>query len=297
MHRLLRPMIPSALATLALAASAGGASGGAGGRIVFVTNHLCGGRQLDCGRAEIATVRADGTGAVVLTRNAVSEATPAWSPNGAQIAYFRPTRRGSSGQVWLMNANGTGQRQLTHLKKVQFYGDLDWAPDGLSIVIKAFSSGVGGATELYLVNARTGTTTKLTDTVLGEGAPSWSPNGRWIAFGSEGRLQSDRIWRLTVATKKMVRLTSGTPAAQWPSWSPDSSRIAFTLGGKVAVMNADGSHRRVLPQFGAHPRWSPDGGWLVYVANGDLFKVRTNGSGRTQLTHHGKQTANDQPDW
>jgi len=92
-------------------------------------------------------------------------------------------------------------------------------------------------------------------------------------------------------------MTSGTPAAQWPSWSPDSSRIAFTLGGKVAVMNADGSHRRVLPQFGAHPRWSPDGGWLVYVANGDLFKVRTNGSGRTQLTHHGKQTANDQPDW
>ena len=62
-------------------------------------------------------------------------------------------------------------------------------------------------------------------------------------------------------------------------------------------MNADGSHRRVLPQFGAHARWSPDGRWLVYVANGDLFKMRPDGSGRTQVTHHGKLTANDQPDW
>lgn len=298
MPKLTRLASLAILAVLALAPTAGSVPSGAAGRIVFVTNHFCGGRQVDCGRGEIATVRADGSGAAVLTRNVVSEATPAWSPNGAQIAYFRPARRGSSGQVWLMNANGTGQRQLTHLKKIQFYGDLDWSPDGLSIVIKAFASSAGGATELWLVNARNGSTSKLTNTALGEGAPSWSPNGRWIAFGSEGRRQSDRIWRMTVATRKLVRLTSQTaPAAQWPSWSPDSSRIAFTLGGKVAVMNADGSHRRVLRQFGTHARWSPDGKWLVYVANGDLFRVRTDGSGRTQLTHHGKQTTNDQPDW
>src|SRR5690242_13903779 len=196
MPKLTRLASLAVLAVLALAPAAGSVASGAAGRIVFVTNHLCGGRQVDCGRGEVATVRADGSGAEVLTRDTVNEATPAWSPNGAQIAYFRSARRGSSGQVWLMNANGTGQRQLTHLKKIQFYGDLDWAPDGLSIVIKAFASSVGGATELWLVNARTGSTSKLTNTVLGEGAPSWSPNGQWIAFGSEGRLQSDRIWRM-----------------------------------------------------------------------------------------------------
>jgi len=295
-RRLLRFVVLSALAALVLVAAASGVSRGADGRIVFVTNRLCGGRALDCGRAEIATVRSDGTGSTILTRNGMSEATPAWSPNRAQIAFFRPVRRGSAGQIWLMDANGAHQRQLTHLKGVQFYADLDWSPDGLSLVIKAFASTVGGATELWLVNARTGSVSQLTHTVLGEGAPSWSPNGRWIAFSSEGRLRSGRVWRMTVATRKLVQLTSGSTAL-YPSWSPDSSRLAFTLAGQLAVMNADGSRRRVLPQFGTHPRWSPDGQWLVYVANGDLFKVRINGTRRTQLTHHGRQTQNDQPDW
>ena len=94
-----------------------------------------------------------------------------------------------------------------------------------------------------------------------------------------------------------MQLTSGNPAALYPSWSPDSRRLAFTLGGRLALMNADGSHKIVLRLFGTRPRWSPDGQWLVYVENGDLFKVRTNGTGRVQLTHHGKQVVNDQPDW
>jgi Tol biopolymer transport system component len=279
-------------AFLVLAATAAGGSR-SGDRIVFVTNHPCG-RAADCGRAEIATVRVDGSGVRVLTRNGVSEGSPDWSPNGAQIAFFRP---GRPGQVWLMDANGSHQRQLTHLKQVQFYGELDWAPTGRSLVIKAFASSVGGANELWLVNARTGATSRLTSSVLSEAEPSWSPNGRWIAFGSEGRSLANRIWRLSVATKQRVQLTSGTPAALYPSWSPDSRRIAFTLGGRLAVMNADGSHKQVLRLFGLQPHWSPDGQWLVYVASGDLFKVRANGTGRTQLTHHGKQVVNDQPDW
>jgi Tol biopolymer transport system component len=281
---------------LALAASAAGGSRSSD-RIVFVANHLCGGRTVDCGRGEIATVRSSGGEAAILTRNGVSEGTPAWSPSGAQIAFFRPVRRGSAGQVWLMDANGARQRQLTHLKGIQYYGDLDWEPTGRSLVIDAFPSRAGGWTDLWLVSASTGRATRLTSTALSEASPTWSPNGSWIAFFSQGRRLPNRIWRLSIATKRLVQLTSGTSAALYPSWSPDSRRIAFTLGGRLALMDADGRHKHTLRLFGTRPHWSLDGQWLVYVANGDLFKVRTNGTGRMQLTHHGKQAVNDQPDW
>ena len=284
--------LAAAVLALVLVASAAGISRGADGRIVFVTNRHCGTRQEDCGHGEIATIRADGSGVRVLTRNAVTEGSPAWSPNGEQIAFFRPKR-----QVWLMNADGSHQRQLTHLNRVQFYGELDWAPDGQTIVIKAFASAVGGSTELWLVNARTGTVTQLTHTVLSEAGPSWSPNGRWIAFFSEGRTRAYRIWRLSPTTKRVVQLTSGSPAAAYPSWSPDSRRIAFTLGGRLAIMDADGSHRHTLRLFATQPHWSADGRWIVFTADADLYKVRPDGSGRTRLTHHGKQVVNDQPDW
>jgi Tol biopolymer transport system component len=289
MRRWLWLAVAGAFLVLAAAAAGGLRSDE---RIVFVTNQLCGSRAEDCGHGEIATVRADGSGVRILTRNALSEGSPAWSPDWAQIAYFRPQR-----QVWLMDADGRHQRQLTHLDRIQFYGDLDWAPTGRSLVIKAFPSSLGGRTDLWLVSASTGKTSRLTTTPLSEAAPSWSPNGRWIAYFSEGRRLPYRIWRLSVATKRVTQLTSGSPAAAYPSWSPDSRRIAYTLGGRLAVMDADGSHKHVLRLFGTRPHWSPDGRWIVFVANGDLFKARPDGSGRKELTHHGRQVVNDQPDW
>jgi TolB protein len=266
------------------------------GRIVFVTNRLCGAQRQDCGRGEIAVVRADGSGATILTRNSVTESSPAWSPGGGQIAFQRAVREARS-QVWLMDADGRHQRQLTHLRQVKFYGDLDWSPSGRTIVFKAFASAAGGSTDLWLADAQSGRITRLTSTPLDEAAPSWSPNGRWIAFFTEGRRLSYRIWRLSVTTRRMVQLTAGRTAALYPSWSPDSRRIAFTLGGRLAIVDSDGRHQRVLHVYAARPHWSPDGRWIVFVAEGDLYKVRPDGTRRTRVTHHGKQVVNDDPDW
>lgn len=62
----------------------------------------------------IYSIRADGTGRRLLARNAMQ---PAWSPDGKQIAFVRiveRTRRGTNSEIFVMNADGTGQQRLTH---------------------------------------------------------------------------------------------------------------------------------------------------------------------------------------
>lgn len=283
-----------------LGAAEAGSSSGADSRIVLVTNRNCvdsRGVESDCHRGEIAVVRPDGSGLTRLTRNSRTDASPAWSPDRRQIAFYREPQPRQTGQVWLMDANGQHQRRLTRLLRIQSFGELDWAPNGRAIVFKAFASRQGGATDLWLANVRTGAVTRLTSSPVSEAWPAWSPDGRWIAFSTENRLKPYRIWRLSLATRHAVELTHGPAADSYPAWSPDGRQIAFTRAGRLATMNADGSHVRVLRLFGTDPSWSPDGTALVFTYNRNLYRVRPDGSGKQLLTHVRAPVVDDQPDW
>jgi TolB protein len=62
---------------------------------------------------ELCVMNADGTGLTRLTSNAVPELTPSWSPDGRRIVFHRPVGGGSQFQLFLIGADGTGERQLT----------------------------------------------------------------------------------------------------------------------------------------------------------------------------------------
>ncbi len=89
--------------------------------------------------ADIYAMQANGTGAVKLTNSTASESGPKWSPDGTKIAFAR------GGEIWVMNANGTGQTQLTALSTTT-ESQPAWSPDGTRIV---FTSG----TQLRVMNA------------------------------------------------------------------------------------------------------------------------------------------------
>jgi polyisoprenoid-binding protein YceI len=215
---------------------------------------------------------------------------PAWSADGRQIAFVRfPSERPPD--VWLMGADGTGQRTLTNNAEVQSPA---WSPDGRSLAAAAAS---GPRPALKLIDVSTGQVRDLFADPGAESSPEWSPDGRSIAFTllRQGATNED-IYTINPDGSGLRQLTSDPAYDYEPHWSPDGKRIAFIRAGAIWVMDADGGNAtRLTPAIRADsPTWSPDGTRLAFVIAGtglmnagderrDLWFVNADGSGLARI--------------
>jgi Tol biopolymer transport system component len=189
--------------------------------------------------------------------------------------------------IYAMNADGSDVRQLTDPPAI---GTLDpaWSPDGRRIAFSGMNHCVFGTpgtcfNEIFVMNADGSGITKLTDQPgAGSVLPTWSPDGRRIAFqrytfGSPGSgITAVDIYAMNADGSNVVRLTDDPGFALGPSWSPDGSRIAFSSGRdgdeELYVMNADGSNPRRLtfnPGSDQQASWSPDGARIAFASDRD----------------------------
>ena len=211
---------------------------------------------------------------IALTIDPAQDLRPAWSPDGAQIAFF--SVRSGNNDIWVMDADGENQRQLTTDP-----GDdrrPAWSPDGTLI---AFDSDRAGRRDIWVMDTNGGDPRPLTSDTALDSFAAWSPDGGQIAFYAydegvldmwvvavDGFLEGGEAGQPQRVTNTLAdeRQNQCTFACHQPAWSPDSTRIAYQGENhdQIWVVGADGSDPHLLVEHESHghdhfPWWTPDG--------------------------------------
>jgi TolB protein len=177
---------------------------------------------------ELYVMNADGSEQQRLARNpplprwgeaALNLSRDAWSPGGQKILFQRRAK-GKNWEIFAINADGSGLRDLTGNQSHDI--DADWSPDGRRIV---FRTARHGKWELYLMNADGSGQRRLTHTAGNESRPSWSPDGGKIAFTREVGGNFD-LYVMNADGSGQRRLTPNSAVDRWVAyaWSPALTR-------------------------------------------------------------------------
>ena len=187
---------------------------------------------------EIVVVGFDGSAPKLLSVDPYVDDSPAWSPNGTQIAFT--SDRTMDVEIFVMDADGGNVQQLTNNPGEDWQPD--WSPDGQRIV---FAGSVSGDFEISVMDADGGNVEQLTASPGHDWGPVWSPDGRRIAFASNRSGNFD-VYVMDADGGNVEQLTDDPAEDFEPVWSPDGRHLAFgsrRLAGEMRIylMATDGS--------------------------------------------------------
>lgn len=214
----------------------------------------------------------------------------AWTPDG-RIVYS--SAASGNPDIWIMNADGTNQKQLTMDARGDFLPSV--TPDGRYIV---FVSERAGPANVWRMNIDGGNPVRLTDG-RGEFTPKLFPDGQWVIYYSEGG-DNPGVWKVSIEGGAPVCVYDGYFGH--PTISPDGKMIAGlrldeegeeSVRLKITVIGLD--DRKLIHSLGetnmihlSSLRWTPDSRALTYIRTqqgvSNIWLHPLDGSPRRQLT-------------
>ncbi|WP_375703260.1 Tol-Pal system beta propeller repeat protein TolB [Bartonella sp. AD13SXNS] len=212
----------------------------------------------------LAMMDQDGANLIYMSDGSELVLTPRFSPKRQEMTYMAYEDH-QVPHVYLQQIE-MGQREL-----IGTFNNMTIAPrfssDGQKVIMSLLQN--DGSANLYTMDLRTRTMTRLTTTSAIDTSASYSPDGKQIVFSSD-RSGKPQIYKMNADGSDIQRISSNEGSYSTPIWSPRGDYIAFTkqLDGQfsIGVMRPDGQGERILTT-GFHnegPTWAPNGRVLMF---------------------------------
>lgn len=238
-----------------------------------------------------------------LTIPSMRATDPSVSPDGRRVVFTQNHAGTRSIHLANLEPDEGPERSLTNLQPLVSTAFLEqaftprWSPDGTHVVYSVWKR--GGYRDIRYVDVRDGTYVDIMHDRAVDGAPSFSPDGKWIYFHSD-RTGIMNIYAYEIATAKLKQVTNVMTGAYSPEVSPDGKSMAYIGYNKsgfdlyaMSIREDPNSYPDAPPYVDEHPtppvvqerRWEvkPYSRWHTFLPRRYSLQITEGNFGRSVI--------------